>query len=280
MARNWLRASLLLPSKFWWFAVKCATELQNILPINRKGTITMPHTINTGEKLDYWCLFLMFSTAYIQKPRVAACGEAPKWKPKILKCIVVRTCPKSDGLLFYHPPSKELLSCWDCYKFVTFHPSSPEFNLQYDNNFIINSRREVEYIHRPPSQKQNTTIFIPSKTNPNNFEPAHVLEVPINENTDTDIVQVQESGDIIKLKKDQIRDMNPDAPIKEHDNESKFPLSPWIRDGAKVTLFLPHTMQEPKQGYIYQNEDKTWYFKPGRLKTSKTRPIPQKNSTL
>ena len=55
MARNWLRASL-LPSKFWWFEVKRATELQNILPINRDGKITTPHTINTGKKVDYRCL--------------------------------------------------------------------------------------------------------------------------------------------------------------------------------------------------------------------------------
>ena len=104
---------------------------------------------------------------------------------------------------------------------------------------------------------------LPSQADPKNYEPARVREVPINENTDTYIVQLQDSGDIVELKKDQICDMNPAAPINQQPNMSSFPLAPWIRDGAKVTLFLPNIMREPKQGYLHKNEDQSWYFKPG-----------------
>ena len=111
-------------------------------------------------------------------------------------------------------------------------------------------------------------------SHPKNFEPARVLEVPINENTDTYVVQLQDNSDIIELKKDQIRDMDPHAPIQTFNDQSSFPMSLWICDSAKVTLFLPHTVQEPKQGYFCQNTDESWYFKPGKIKSAKTKPIP------
>ena len=43
-----------------------------------------------------------------------------------------------------------------------------------------------------------------------------------------------------------------------HDN---FPL---LIDNAKITVFFPKEMQSPKQGYLFQNDGDTSYFKPGR----------------
>jgi dUTP pyrophosphatase len=67
MCRNWLRAQL-LPAKFWWFGIKRSVEIQNIMPIYVNGKLTTPHELLHGTKVDYRCLFPMFSTAYIRKP--------------------------------------------------------------------------------------------------------------------------------------------------------------------------------------------------------------------
>ena len=105
-------------------------------------------------------------------------------------------------------------------------------------------------------------MFVPLQADPKNYEPAQVLKVPINEDTDTYIVQQQDSVDIVELKKDQIRDMDPAGPINQQTNTSSFPLAPWICDGAKVTLFLPHVMS-------CKNQNKGTYIKmkisPGTL---------------
>ena len=99
--------------------------------------------------------------------------------------------------------------------------------------------------------------------------------MPINENTDTYTVQLQDSGDILELPKEKLRDIDPNTPLQN--NTDLSPLVPWLKDGAKVTLYLQHIMKDPKQGYIYKNDDETWYFKPGQIKDSKTRTIPLKD---
>ena len=162
MSRNWLRAHL-LPSKCWWFAVKGATELQNLLPIKKNGIITTPHELVHGGKVDYRCLFPMPSTAYIRKPKISQGKQTGrKWKSKSLKCIVIGQCPKSDSLvlLFYHPPSKQTISWGDRYKFDMFHPSGPKFGLKYDSNFTMNTRSDIDCIHRPPSHEENTKVYV------------------------------------------------------------------------------------------------------------------------
>ena len=65
MTRNWL-LSQLLPSKFWWFGIKRADELQNILPMKINGKLTTPYKETYSKKVDYCCLFLMCSLAYIR----------------------------------------------------------------------------------------------------------------------------------------------------------------------------------------------------------------------
>ena len=66
MARSWLNSSL-LPSSFWFHAIKRACEIKNYLPVNLKGLITTPHELVYHVKPDMRCLFPMFSVAYIDK---------------------------------------------------------------------------------------------------------------------------------------------------------------------------------------------------------------------
>ena len=42
MARNWLRSSM-LPAKYWWFALKRAVEISNIMPTKYGSNIATPH---------------------------------------------------------------------------------------------------------------------------------------------------------------------------------------------------------------------------------------------
>ena len=132
MARNWLKSAL-LPSKYWFFAIKRACEITNILPVKCNNKITTPHELVYKKKVDYRVLFPMFSAAYIKymkedndEHQIDPINK--KWASDSLKCIVVGSCPNSDGLLFYHPPSKKTFSCADGYKFDTFGPAGAHFN--------------------------------------------------------------------------------------------------------------------------------------------------------
>ena len=276
MTRNWLRSQL-LPSKFWWFGIKRAVELQNVLPIKLNGIITTPYEATYGRKVDYRCLFPMFSLAYIRTTtqRIAE-ATGRKWKGKTLKCIVVGKCPKSDGLLFYHPPSKQTLTCGQGYKFDMSHPSGPEFDLVYDNKFIFNTKSSTDYIHRPPTHEQNKTVYVLDPTvnakDNNTYVEATVLNVPINDSEEHYRLQIKNTGDIVDIQMTEIKEQNPNEEIDHRqDTQRPFPTIPWIKNDAKATLYLPNMMSEPKQGYLkFDEPTEQWHFHPGRKKTSTT----------
>lgn len=60
MARNWLTAEL-LPTKYWFFALKRAVEIMNILPTKHEGGIvSTPFEYVHNKKVDYRQLFPIF----------------------------------------------------------------------------------------------------------------------------------------------------------------------------------------------------------------------------
>ena len=66
MARNWMKQQL-LPSTFWFFAVKRAVEVSNMLPvITKQGKVYTPHEHTYQRKVDFRNLFPMFSKAYVK----------------------------------------------------------------------------------------------------------------------------------------------------------------------------------------------------------------------
>ena len=111
--------------------------------------------------------------------------DKSKWQTRSLKCIAVGTCNLSDGLLFYHPPSKQMFSCSDGYKFDSFSPAGPQFNETYDGKFIFNTKASMESIHRPPTHEQGTDAFIRQN---NTYIPITILSIPINDDTEHYVV--------------------------------------------------------------------------------------------
>ena len=81
--------------------------------------------------------FVMFSIAYMKYAREEK-TVGGKWKSQSLKVIAVGSCPVSNSLLFYHPPTRQLLSCGDGHRLDTSSPSGPQFKEIYENNFIFN----------------------------------------------------------------------------------------------------------------------------------------------
>ena len=146
----------------------------------------------------------MFSVAYIKHMRDEG-KQISKWKTQSLKCIVVGTCNKSNSLLFYHPPSKQILSCADGYKFDTFAPSGLQFDERFDGNFLFNIQSDHQSIHRPPTHEKESTVYIKG---PNGSTiSATVLDSLDDEDEGgTYTVQHIESGDIMQVLSDDIKD--------------------------------------------------------------------------
>jgi hypothetical protein len=129
----------------------------NFHPVQELCSIEFKHIQldSTFIRIIHHTLFPMFSVAYIRQLREEGTSKS-KWKDRSLKCIVVDTCNNSDGLLFYHPPSKQMLSCSDGYKFDTFTPAGPQFKETYNGRFIFNTIAGTKNIHRPPKDHLHT----------------------------------------------------------------------------------------------------------------------------
>ena len=260
-----------LPAKYWFFGVKRACEVLNMMPIKRFDQITTPFEVVYKKKVDYRTLFPMFSTAYIKQERES--GPGSKWKGRSLKCICVGTCPTSDSLLFYHPPSKQTLSCADRYRFNSFSPSGPQFSEKYESNFIFNTKSAMDNIHQPLTHESNCTKYYRVPDTDEYIE-VTILSVPVNDDTDPYVIQHKHSGDIMEALASELTDCNPNEHPTDIPN-SLHPLRhmPWIHNDAKVTLYLPHIMTKPKHGFLSLN-DSSWTFMPGRKKTQSPIDLP------
>ena len=270
MARNWLTSNL-LPSKYWYFAVKRACEVLNVMPIKHDGKITTPYEVVYAKKVDYRILFPLFSIAYIKQMRHEG-KHLSKWKSQSMKCIVVGTCSKSNGLLFYHPPSKQLFSCADGYKFDPTTPAGLHFNEKYDGDFFLNVKSDnVHHIHRKPTHEDNATVFIKNKDG--HTVKAAVLSAPSDEDEGGGVYTIQHSisGEIEQVLSTELIDHDPSADPSIPTTTTPFPHLPWIKHDARVTLFIPGLMPTPKQGHLC-HVNGTWSFSPGRKK--KNTPIP------
>jgi hypothetical protein len=270
LARNWLTSSL-LPSRYWFFAVKRASKVCNILPTNHLDSITTPFELVHHKKVDYRLLFPMFSTAYI-KYRRANGTVKNKWNPQTLKCNVVGTCRQSDGLLFYHLLSKQVITCGDGHKFDTFSPSGPQFNEKFDGSFTISSESNNQSIHHPNSYEVNKQIFFQDPDNPSSYVTATVLHQPLDENTKPFTVQTCNTGTILHLLGSDILDHDPTKDPSLSNTALPFPHLPWVRHNAIATLFLSDCMQTPKQDFLKFKEGQ-WSFHLGRDKDKSSHPL-------
>ena len=205
----------------------------------------------------------MFATSYI-KQETDGGKHKNKWKSQSLKTICVGTCPDTDGLIFYHPSTKTLLSCADKYRSDTYHPAGPQFNEPFDGRMKLNTKSSLENIHTAPSHETRASVFV--KTNDEKYHKATVLSTPFNEDDEHYVVQLQQSGDILQLMGDEIYESDPNEVIPA-DTVLNHML-PWLKTDSKITILLP-MYNRPKQGHLqHSTADGEWYFIPRRNKNN------------
>ena len=107
MSRSWLVSSL-LPTKFWYHALKRAAEVSNYLPLTVNDTLTTPFELVYKTKPDLRNLLPMFSVSYVRRSRDANTNRLTFHSTSI-RCICLGRDDVSNQLEFYHPPTRQLL---------------------------------------------------------------------------------------------------------------------------------------------------------------------------
>ena len=153
----------------------------------------------------------MFSKAYVKVPSTKGGTHHNKLESQSLKTICVDKCLKSDILLFYHPPSKTLISDADGYKFDNFSPSGPQFRLQYDGSYSI-TQKSTQPIHQQPQHEMNEKVFVKVG---NKYKKAVILRIPLDEDDNIHTVQVQNTGELMDVPSNRLHNTDPTQPISD-----------------------------------------------------------------
>jgi len=248
MARSWL-ISALLPSEFWWYALKRATEVSNYMPLKLNGKLTTPHELVYQHKVDLRNIFPLFSVAY------------PKYKSKAntdaqsCKAILVGRSDHTHNLEFYHPPTKNIITT-STYQLDESMTAGPVFNLPFDGGLFINKYCEHNEKLRPPKFTPETTVYLQNINN--SYIKAEIINIPT---TQEGIYTIQyDDGSIHQIheKHLQVNDPNQDPSANDMPLNT-FPS--WAVNKAKCTLFL-NEMNQPSQGTLNINGN-SWEFRPG-----------------
>ena len=243
MTRNWLTSSL-LPSNYWWLAMKRAVEVSNMLPTFHLKTDnpTTPHELFYGE-----------NQTFEHSPQ---CSPSPTLHNLVslnaIKCICVGRCSISNGLKFYHPPTKRLFTDGNVVKFDLTLPAGPQFNESYDGSFTFTSKADLDSIlHRPLPFTDSSTVYA-TNPNTNTSSKATVINSPFDPTTDPYILKFDD-GPISQHMTEDINDHDPKTPLVDSTTPQAHPVLPWIKHDAKVTL--SHPSLTPKWDYLQCNKN-------------------------
>jgi hypothetical protein len=253
MARNWL-ASAELPGKFWFYAVKRATEICNYFPLKLDdGSWTTPLELAHKSKLDARVLFKMFGLAAVCREQVGD-SRLGKFESQSVPMIAVGRFPNSTGLQFYKPANGTFISSID-YKFQNHVTSGAYFGLKNQTGIFIECLDESTsifapkynidssvHVHTHSPQSVATVICIPTYQTPNIY------------------TVVFKDGSISEYT-EELLSAATDTPLSLP--QSLLPYL--IKGGANATLFL-HTMSKPNHGILQITDNENWYFYPDKLK--------------
>ena len=103
MARAWI-ANKLMPSTFWWYALRHAVMITNYLPIKINNFLTTPYFLVHHKKPDLRNLIPLFAVGYITKYKDAT-SSRKNVDSHSIRVILIGKDGKSNSLIFYHPPT-------------------------------------------------------------------------------------------------------------------------------------------------------------------------------
>lgn len=247
MARSWL-ASSLLPSKFWWHALKRATEVSNYVPIKINNILTTPHELAFKSKVDLRTLLPLFSVAYTSYN-----NGSNSFNSNSCRAILIGRSNKTHAFEFFHPPTNKIFTSATCIPDETI-PAGPTFNLTYDGGLYFNKYNMKSSNMKIPTFHPEQQVYIKHPNGSPNIK-AEIVAVPLD---DTNIYTVQyTNGDIHQINEKFISLINENQTIYD-----TFPptLPKWIKNAAKTTIFL-HSMNQPSQGRLHHNGN-YWTFIP------------------
>ena len=259
MARNWL-ASSLLPSTFWWHAIKRASQMANYIPLKLNNKLTTPHELVFGVQPDFQNILPMFSVAYVDYKDVHTL------KTQTVKAILLGRSDISHALEFYHPHTKRVLTS-AIFRLDETLTAGPSFGLPYDGGFYFHKFVDTSTQYIAPTFEPKEKVFV---NTPLGDTTGTILTIPL-QNDNIYTIQLNDGSMHQYLERD-IRKISTPTTVDPPLNT----IPKWLQHLSKCTLFL-NTMDKPKHGYLVQQNNQH-FFRPGHKTTNTLIPLPHFDS--
>jgi hypothetical protein len=170
-----------MPKTFWYWALRQSIQVMNYIPCTVSGVSTTPHELVYGIKPDLRALFHLFSTWYFCELKYSNLHHSGISTSTSMQGIAIGLCRKTDGMLFYSPHSKEILTSSD-YKLDEGHHTPTVFNLPYDGaNFVglYNHNNSSSFESYPEGTPVSYPTKLHSSSNHTTLICGMVISVPI-----------------------------------------------------------------------------------------------------
>ena len=96
-----------MPRSYWYWAIRHASRVHNIFPVQQDRTITTPNKLVYNERPDYRQLIRLFSTTYLSHTKDGTKRRSP-FQSHTLQDIVVGWSDTSNRLEIYNPLNKQI----------------------------------------------------------------------------------------------------------------------------------------------------------------------------
>jgi hypothetical protein len=225
--------------------MKRAVEVTNILPTFHIKTDppTTPFEYFYGHKSDLRTLIPMLTVAYVTRPSLS------KFHSNTLKCICVGRCSVSNGLLFYHPPTKQLFSEGNTARFDLTLPAGPTLQEPYHGSFTYTSQADLDSIlHRPSPFSTHNTVYAPNSTT-DIITAVTVIVTPVDIANNPYTIKFID-GTLSEHMAHDTLDRNPSAAIVDSQSPTVDPALPWPQHDTKCTLSHPAFVLNPNRGFF------------------------------
>ncbi len=247
MSRNWL-ASAGLPSSFWYYSVRRASEVCNYFPLQLEdGTCITPFELAHKQKPDLRVLFKPFCLAAVRQERNGD-QVLSKFDAQSLPMTAVGRCPHSDGLQFYNPDTGTFVSSID-YTFQHHTTAGARFGNKYQAGTFIYRLDETTTIYSPKF-KLNEQVLVHSHSPPHL---ATVIGLPTYQKPDIYTVKFKYGSVAEYLTSEDLLELAPNSVTTKPSSL----LPSWVKGRSTATLFLVD-MSQPRHGRLYEEADGKW----------------------
>jgi hypothetical protein len=241
-----------MPHTFWYFAIKHATRMMNMIPGKYKGKLASPFMLVHGVRLDPRTWLPLFLLCYFHHNKDSNAPHS-KNQAHTLDGIVIGRSSTSNALLVYNPQNQQYYEP-DSYRLDSYHLLSLVYpSIVYDGGLIVSLHRDGSI---PTSEPYPPGTRV-TKTNPdtNVTLSGTVMDVPLDPTTTPHYLIQFDNGTTSSIPALKIQSLISKPKVDMLDSSHLLP--PFLRLNLKITF--EHEGQYHK-GFLTQSSNGVYCF--------------------